>query len=121
MALTARCDPPSHFSFKAEEWEDWLEDYKEFRILTKAASESGEFQIVALIHHMGGEAKKIFNTFKWGKKKIKKMVECGGQDVEVEEEVDEKQDCYEVAERKYTQYFVINRNTKGRCFILVSN
>ena len=81
MASTAKYYPPPPFSFKAEEWKDWLEDFRDFRILTKAQEENGEFQVTSLRKCMGDPAKKIFKAFKYGKKKVKRTEQQDGQPV----------------------------------------
>jgi len=35
----ARLDPPPKFSYKADEWEEWLADFDEFRITAKVYKE----------------------------------------------------------------------------------
>jgi hypothetical protein len=47
-------DPPSKLSYKADEWEEWLADFNEFRITAKVDKE-GNVQIRSLLYSMGAK------------------------------------------------------------------
>ena len=67
----ARYNPPEKFSFKPEEWEEWIEEFSRFRKATKLHLEDGEIQRDSLIYIMGGKkANKIFKTLKFGVIKV---------------------------------------------------
>ena len=59
----ARFDPPARFTFKPNEWLEWIDEFARFRTATKLHKEDGEVQRDALLYAMGGrEANRIFRT-----------------------------------------------------------
>ena len=51
------------FTFKFEEWENWLRRFERFRQATGLASKSEETQINILIYSMGDKAEDILKSF----------------------------------------------------------
>jgi len=51
----ARFDPPPKFTYKADEWEEWLVDFDEFRITAKVNKEEGNVHISSLLYSMGAK------------------------------------------------------------------
>ena len=101
----AKLDPPSKFSFKANEWEDWIADFSEYRIATELDDNDGRVQVSALMYTMGAKkAREIYSTFKYGK------VTVPNPDAEGTIEVDESPEDYDVVVRKFTEHFVPKRN-----------
>lgn len=61
----AKFDPPKHFDFsRPNDWVDWIDTFKRFRLATKLHKEENEIQISALIYSMGSDADKILKTLK---------------------------------------------------------
>ena len=65
----ARCNPSAPFSFKPNEWQEWLDELARFRIATKLHKEEGDVQRLVVIYAMGGggggggqQANRIFRT-----------------------------------------------------------
>ena len=61
----ARCYPPAPFSFKPNEWPEWLDEFARFRIATKLhkVKDEGDVQRDSLLYAMGGQqANRIFRT-----------------------------------------------------------
>jgi len=57
---------PPPYSFKAEEWEEYIATFQSFRICSKLYKEPDEEQIMALKYTMGNtEAEKVAKTFKF--------------------------------------------------------
>ena len=87
----ARFNPPAPFSFKPNEWPQWLDEFARFRIATKLHKEEGDVQRDSLLYAMGGQqANRIFRTLTF-----------------VAPEVDTK---YETLVSKLTEYFIPQRN-----------
>ena len=88
----AKLHPPEKFSFKPNEWEEWIDEYHRYRRATKLHKEDGETQRDTLIYVMGGkQANQIFKTLKF----------------ETGKEVDTD---YDTLVKKFTAYFVPKRN-----------
>ena len=103
----ARFDPPSRFSFKANEWEAWIREFKRFRTATKLHKEDGEIQRDQLLYCMGTEkAEQVMATFKWGKIRIPTP---GGEEGQTTE-VDEDDTMFDVLVQKFTEYYIPRRN-----------
>ena len=51
------------FTFKSEEWENWLRRFEQFHQATGLASKSEETQINTLIYSMGDKAEDILKSF----------------------------------------------------------
>ena len=101
----AKLDPPVKFSFKANEWEDWIADFGEYRIATELDDSDGRVQVSALMYTMGAKkAREIYNTFKYGKVTVANPSGSGTV------EADESPDDYEVIVKKFTDHFVPKRN-----------
>ena len=67
----ARFDPPPKFSYKADEWEEWLADFDEYRITAKVDKEEGNVQISSLLYSMGAKkAREMYNILKYGKVRV---------------------------------------------------
>ena len=60
----ARFNPPTPFSFKPNEWLEWLDGFARFRIATKLHKDEGDVQRDSLLYAMGGgqQANIIFRT-----------------------------------------------------------
>lgn len=98
----ASFDPPPKFSFKAEEWRDWLADFKRFAGVIKLSSEAGETQRDTLIYHMGTrQAESIMQGFRWGKIRVQ---DPANNDRTIE--VDETDTMFDVLIQKFTDHFV---------------
>ena len=97
----AKFNPPSKFSFKADDWKDWLAEFDRFRICSKLYKDPGEEQRDALLYCMGvKEATKIFNTFTFeGKYTVR------GRDGSTAER-DESETDYCCLTQKFTSYFI---------------
>ena len=58
----ARCNP-APFSFKPNEWLEWLDEFARFRLATTLHKEEGDVQRDSLLYAMGGrQANRIFRT-----------------------------------------------------------
>ncbi len=87
----AKLDPPGNFSFKPNEWAEWIDEFHRFRRATKLHKEDGEVQRDTLIYVMGGkEANKIFKTLKFGE--------------------NDKDTDYDTLVKKFDEYFVPKKN-----------
>ena len=87
----ARFNQPVPFSFKPNEWLEWLDEFARFRIATKRHKEEGDVQRDSLLYAMGGQqANRIFRTLTF-----------------VATEVDTK---YEPLLSELTEYFIPQRN-----------
>ena len=92
----ARFDPPPKFTFKANDWECWIQDYGRFRIASKIHREEGEVQRDTLLYCMGSkQAEEVMQTFKWEKKRIPNP-----ENAEETIEVDEMDTDYDVLAKK---------------------
>ena len=60
------------FTFKSEEWENWLRRFERFRQATGLASKSEETQINTLIYSMGDKAEDILQSFALSEENAKK-------------------------------------------------
>ena len=59
----AKFDPPPKFSFRPNEWLEWIEEFGRFRTATKLNKEDGDVQRDSLLYSMGGrEANRILRT-----------------------------------------------------------
>ena len=96
----ARFDPPAKFSFIADEWNDWIAEYRRYRRAVKLYADSGEDQRDQLLYAMGvKEAEKIFKTFKW---EVVKRKKADGSEEDYQE-VDTDFDCLM---GKFTKHFI---------------
>ncbi|KAK7102732.1 hypothetical protein V1264_020913 [Littorina saxatilis] len=87
----ARYDPPQRYSYRAKDWEGWIEDYSRFRRATKLHKEDGDVQRDSLLYSMGTQqAVQILKTFRWE---------------EEEEDTD-----YDLLVKKFSEYFLPKRN-----------
>lgn len=101
----AKFEPPPKFSFKPEYWDDWLQEFKQYRSCTGLKKEDGETQRDALLYAMGSkEATKIFNSFTFTRKRTR---EDG-----TEETVQESKDDFDVVSNKFTSYFIPSVNKR---------
>lgn len=99
-------DPPGKFSFRSNEWEDWLQDFQRFRIASKLHKEDGDVQRDSLLYCMGSKkAEQVLNTFKWGKTRVPNPA-----DARQTIEVDETDTMYDILVKKFTDYFIPRRN-----------
>ena len=58
-----RCNPSAPFSFKPNEWLEWLDEFARFRITTQLHKEEGDVQRDSLLYAMGEQqANRIFST-----------------------------------------------------------
>ncbi|KAK2156323.1 hypothetical protein LSH36_216g03005 [Paralvinella palmiformis] len=79
----ARFDPPPKFSYKADEWEEWLADFDEYRITAKVDKEEGNVQISSLLYSMGAKkAREMYNILKYGKTYKFRVVVTNDDDIE---------------------------------------
>ncbi|XP_014676826.1 PREDICTED: uncharacterized protein K02A2.6-like [Priapulus caudatus] len=102
----ARYDPPAKFTFKAEEWSEWIEEFGRFRKATKLHKEDGEVQRDSLIYCMGGkQANKIFKTLKFVSHDVPDPENPSATIREEEKDTD-----YDTVVKKFTQYFIPKRN-----------
>ena len=101
-----RHDPPPKFSFKPAEWEDWRDEFLEFRRLAKLTDEPIETQTGALMYYMGmKKAKKIKETFKFTKRQVPDPSKDDGSTMEFDEEKD-----FDSWITKYHEKFVPGKN-----------
>ena len=106
----ARFDPPGKFTFKAEDWTDWISEFKIFRNASKLSEEQGEVQRDALLYAMGAkEAQKIFKTFSF---KTYTRKETNNDGDEVERQIVEKDTDFNTVVEKFTNYFVPTVNIR---------
>ena len=87
----AKFDPPPKFSFRPNEWLEWIEEFGRFRTATKLHKEDGDVQRDSLLYSMGGrEANRIFRTLTFVSP--------------------EKDTEYDTLVSKLTEYFIPKRN-----------
>ena len=55
FTIMAKLDPPEKFSFKPNEWVDWIEEFGRYRRATRLHKEDGDIQRDTLIYVMGGK------------------------------------------------------------------
>lgn len=101
----ARYDPPEKFSFKAEEWPEWIEEFERFRKATKLHYEDGEVQRDSLIYCMGKKANQIFKTLKFV---VREVPDPNDNTKTVQ--LQEKDTDYDTVVEKLTAYFIPKRN-----------
>lgn len=53
---------PKQFSFRAEEWPEWVEEFVRFRNVSKLSQEDGVTQRNTLLYVMGPEFEKIYQN-----------------------------------------------------------
>ena len=54
---------PGSFSFRAEEWDEWLPRFERFRRISGLENNMEDVQIDYLLYEMGGKSEQIMNTF----------------------------------------------------------
>lgn len=102
----ARFDPPSKFSFIADDWKDWIAEYQRYRRAVKLYADDGADQRDQLLYAMGvKEAEKIFKTFRF--KKVKRTKADGS-----EEDYQEKDTDFDCLVAKFTNHFVLMVNIR---------
>jgi hypothetical protein len=102
----AKFDPPPKFSFRSNEWEEWLQDFQRFRIASKLHKEEGDVQRDSLLYCMGSrKAEQVMTSFRWGKTRVPDP-----NNANQEVEVDEVDTMYDILVNKFTNYFIPRRN-----------
>ena len=95
----AKLHAPEKFSFRPNEWEEWIEEFSRYRRATKLHKEDGETQRDTLIYVMGKPAGKIFKTLKF--------------EVDTEHAANSEKDTdYATLVKKFTEYFIPKRNLR---------
>ena len=95
----AKLHAPEKFSFRPNEWEEWIEEFSRYRRATKLHKEDGETQRDTLIYVMGKPAGKIFKTLKF--------------EVDAENAANSEKDTdYATLVKKFTEYFIPKRNLR---------
>lgn len=60
----AKFPPPENFDFsRPDQWPEWRQRFRRFRIATKLNEEPGEVQVCTLLYSLGKEAEHVFTTF----------------------------------------------------------
>lgn len=85
-----RLEQPKKFSFRAEEWPEWITEFKRFRTAGKLHREEGEVQRDTLLYCMGTESEKVLRALTFG-----------------DNESDTDFDCLV---KKFEDYFIPQRN-----------
>ena len=79
MAASYQIAPPEHLNFSCpKEWTKWIRRFEHFQIASGLNEKPQETQVNAIIHTMGENADKIFQSFGMSdedKKDIKKVKE----------------------------------------------
>ncbi|KAK7088508.1 hypothetical protein V1264_022419 [Littorina saxatilis] len=94
--------PPEKFSFKPEEWPQWIQEFKRFRSASELNQKSGETQRDTLLYVMGRESEKILQNLEF---RVHTVGE--GTDAREEQEVDTD---FETLISKFDAYFIVKRN-----------
>ncbi|PIK42334.1 hypothetical protein BSL78_20817 [Apostichopus japonicus] len=63
MATQFQITPPGTFSFKSEDWEQWIKRFERFRSASGLSEKPSVTQVDMLIYCMGEQAEEIFNSF----------------------------------------------------------
>ena len=96
----ARFDPPSKFSFIADDWKDWIAEYQRYRRAVKLYADDGADQRDQLLYAMGvKEAEKIFKTLQF--KEVKRTAADGSEETHQESDTD-----FDCLVQKFTNHFV---------------
>ena len=61
--------PPSVNFSNPSEWPDWKQRFESYRITTKLHKDDEDIQVNSLIYAMGKEAKHIFKSLVWGRRR----------------------------------------------------
>ena len=93
--------PPEKFSFKPEEWSDWMKTFRRYRNASKLSKEDGVTQRDTLLYTMGSEGEKIFATLKFETLTIGEGADA--------RQVPEDED-FERLVKKFDDYFLVKRN-----------
>ena len=94
-----RLEAPTKFSFRAEEWPEWITEFRRYRNASKLSQESGEVQRDTLLYVMGKDSEKVFRSLTFGR--------IPGPD---DTEIQERDTDFETLIRKFDEYFVVKRN-----------
>lgn len=89
FGASAQVPPPAEFSFKPEEWMDWICRFWRYRKATGLDLKPGEAQVNMLIYSMGKEAENILRLLNLS---------------------DEEQENFETVKQKYQDLFIMKKN-----------
>ncbi|KAK3931503.1 Urease accessory protein UreD [Frankliniella fusca] len=56
--------PPKPFSFRSEDWTEWITRFEQYRTTTPLQYMEEDQQVSKMLYYMGGKANDILNTFK---------------------------------------------------------
>lgn len=93
-----RLEPPKRFSFRAEEWCEWIKEFERFRSASELSSKAGEVQRDTLLYCMGPESEKIFRSL---------VFTTTG---EGDRRMEERDTDFETLKRKLDEYFIVKKN-----------
>ena len=86
---------PEWFNFSSpDEWFDWKNRFKRYRVASGLSERDGSVQVITLIYAMGHQAGKIFNSFGLNKDDSSK---------------------YNTVQERFTERFVKQRNPVYEC------
>lgn len=102
----AKFDPPEKFSFKPNEWTEWIEEFARFRKATKLHQEDGDVQVASLLYSMGGrQASKIFKSLRFVTREVPDPADAA-RTIQVQESDTD----YDTVVQKFIDYFIPKRN-----------